>query len=132
MLSYNKIESSHANRLVNNHARVVQFDRSSARFVSRDHLNLFTYRGKMMRSLVLCPPFLPYEYANQFNRAVGRSKKIIGAGRLFKIRGTANRQWFSALLKYLSAHSPRLVYLFTVTLNCLHTMTLIRLLIRIR
>jgi len=79
---------------------VPAFDRSSARFVSRDHLNLFTYRGKMMRSLVLCPPFLPYEYANQFNRAVGRSKKIIGAGRLFKIRGTANRQWFSILLKY--------------------------------
>lgn len=55
--------------------------------LSRGHLNLFTYRGKTMRSLVLCSPFSPYELANQFNRAVGRSKKIIGAGWLFKIRG---------------------------------------------
>lgn len=56
------------------------------------HLNLFTYRGKTVRCLVYtllrtASPPGAFELANQFNRAVGRSKKIIGAGRLFKIRG---------------------------------------------
>lgn len=68
-----------------------------------------------MRSLISCLSFPSYELANQFNRAVGRSKKIIGAGRLFKIRGTANRQWFSVEIS--SVHLPRYSVFTAVTLN---------------
>jgi len=61
----------------------------SSRSPSAGRLNLFTQRGKTTRSRLRAVrpfPASAFELANQFNRAVGRSKKIIGAGWLFKIR----------------------------------------------
>jgi len=68
------------------------FSKFSVHFVTRRFKLIYLPRQNDPQP-PLCPPpssFLSrtFELANQFNRAVGRSEKIIGADRLFKIQGS--------------------------------------------